>query len=310
MISCAWRRCSADVSSQPNVEVTLHYEQVRLPTGRPVTTTGGTGQNGRMDHAPVDVPDEDPIKAEILAYLENDATRLGDVHRMRATGLTPAQMAEEIGVPSVGFAYSYGQQLDALTDGTLPRRSAHIARQTAARIRTLLKSQRWSSATRDYLLDLETQLESIANDDATRDREETEALERTDSVESRGTPGIYVYSLPHYLRYPFDADRGHTLFKVGRSEVDVFGRVDGQRRTTALPEDPLLLRVYKTEPGQSSDIERYFHTFLEDADHARSRATRGGREWFLTTTKFLDRLAKEKGLAIEVVNEELDPSTD
>ncbi|MDO5500609.1 MAG: GIY-YIG nuclease family protein [Propionibacteriaceae bacterium] len=263
-----------------------------------------------MEHGSVIVADENPVKAEILAYLQDDATRLGDVFRMRQASLTPAQMAEEIGVPTVGFAYSYGQQLDALIDAALPRRSAHVARQTAGRVRTLLKSQAWSSATRDYLLDLETQLESIANDDATRDREENEALERTDSVESRGTPGIYVYSLPHYLRYPFDAERGHTLFKVGRSDVDVFGRVGDQRRTTALPEDPLLLRVYQTDPGQSTEIERYFHTFLEDADHARSRASRGGREWFLTTTKFLDRLAKEKGLQIEVVNEELDPSTD
>lgn len=253
-------------------------------------------------------PDEG-VRDEIGRYLAEDKTRLGDVYDLRERGLNPAQIAHELGIPTVGFAYSYGQQLDALLDGTLPRKSAHIARQTAARARTLMKAKQWSPAARTWLEDLESQLDAIGSDEVTRAREEDAARNRTEEVEDSGTPGIYVYSLPHYLRNPYDPERGHTLLKVGRSQVDVFQRTAQQSRTTALPEDPLLLRVYQTSAEDASAIERYFHTFLEDADHLRNRSSRAGREWFLTTTKFLDRLAIEKDLTIEVVNE-LDPATD
>lgn len=251
----------------------------------------------------------DGVRDEISRYLTADETRLGDVYRLRERGLNPAEIAAELDITTVGFAYSYGQQLDALLDGTLPRKSAHIARQTAARVRTLMKGKHWSPAARTWLDDLERQLDAIGSDEATLAREEDVARHRTEEVEDSGTPGIYVYSLPHYLRHPYDPERGHTLLKVGRSEVDVFQRTAQQRRTTALPEDPLLLRVYRTSPEDAAEVERYFHTFLEDADHLRNRSSRAGREWFLTTTKFLDRLAHEKGLKIHVVNE-LDPATD
>lgn len=249
------------------------------------------------------------VRNEISRYLTEDQTRLGDVYRLRERGLNPAQIAEELGIPSAGFAYSYGQQLDALLDGVLPRKSAHIARQTAARVRTLMKTKQWSEDARTWLEELEGQLEAIGSDEVALAREEDAARHRTEQAEGTGKPGIYVYSLPHYLRHPYDPERGHTLLKVGRSQVDVFQRTVQQSRTTALPEDPLLLRVYETSSEDASTIERYFHTFLEDADHLRNRSSRAGREWFLTTTKFLDRLALEKGLTIEVVNE-LDPATD
>ncbi len=253
--------------------------------------------------------DED-VRGEISRHLaEKDATRLGDVYRLRERGLNPAEIASELGVATVGFAYSYGQQIDALLDGVLPQKSAHIARQTAARTRTLMKAKQWSPAARAWLEELESQLDAIGSDEVTLAREEDAARHRTEEAEVSAKPGIYVYSLPHYLRHPYDPERGHTLLKVGRSRVDVFQRTAQQSRTTALPEDPLLLRVYQTSPEDASGIERYFHTFLEDADHLRNRSSRAGREWFLTTTKFLDRLATERGLPIEVVNE-LDPATD
>lgn len=252
---------------------------------------------------------DEAVRDEICRYLVEDKTRLGDVYRARERGLNPAEIAEELGVATVGFAYSYGQQLDALLDGTLPRKSAHIARQTAARVRTLMKTKQWSPDTWTWLHELESQLEAIGSDEVALAREEDAARQRTEEAEGSGNPGIYVYSLPHYLRHPYDPERGHTLLKVGRSQVDFFQRTAQQSRTTALPEDPLLLRVYETSSEDASTIERYFHTFLEDADHLRNRSSRAGREWFLTTTKFLDRLALEKGLTIEVVNE-LDPATD
>jgi len=177
-------------------------------------------------------------------------------------------------------------------------------------VRSWIKRHAWSHLTEEYLRSLEVRLEAIASDEVALAREESDAQKLTQEVERESVPGIYVYSLPHYLRHPYDPDRRHTLLKIGRSDVDVFGRMSQQTRTTALPEDPVLLRVYPVVEVQTAAIERYFHSFLEDADHSRSAARRGGREWFLTTTKFLDRLAVEKGLEIRIVNDDLDTTTE
>lgn len=82
-------------------------------------------------------------------------------------------------------------------------------------------------------------------------REDAQAVAQTAQAQAKGTPGIYVYSLPHYVRHRFDPETGHTLFKVGRSDVDVFQRVGAQARTAALPEDPVLLRIYHA-PGRAA----------------------------------------------------------
>jgi hypothetical protein len=46
--------------------------------------------------------------------------------------------------------------------------------------------------------------------------------------------------LAHFI----DAQAERFLLKVGHSTVDVFSRVSNQSRTTGLPEDPVVLRVY------------------------------------------------------------------
>lgn len=140
-----------------------------------------------------------------------------------------------------------------------------------------------------------------AENPTARSVEDDAAQQRTIEVEDSLTPGIYVYTLPHYLRHPFDPESGRTLLKVGRPERDTYDRVRNQGRITALPEDPIHLRVYPTE--NTTGYEREFHTWLTDADHERSRSLRGGSEWFLTSTKFLDRVAHSLGLTVTVVSE-------
>jgi hypothetical protein len=144
-------------------------------------------------------------------------------------------------------------------------------------------------------------LESRAASEAAREVEDSEARAVTSQAEAHATPGIYVYTLPHYLRHPYDEESGRTLLKVGRSNRSVLQRFHEQTRTTALPEDPVLLRIYATTDGDSVARERQFHELLEAADHARSRARTGGTEWFLTSLRFLDMVAKTIGLAINRV---------
>jgi hypothetical protein len=141
-------------------------------------------------------------------------------------------------------------------------------------------------------------LEERASDPTARKVEDERAVEATSAAEDHGVPGIYVYALPHYVRHPYDEESGRTLLKVGRADRSVITRFRQQTRTTALPEDPVLLRVYPTVEDDSSRFERKFHALLEAADHDRSKARTGGTEWFLTSLRFLDEIATTLGLEV------------
>ena len=78
-------------------------------------------------------------------------------------------------------------------------------------------------------------------------------------------------------------------------------RFRNQIRTTALPEDPVLLRIYESTGEDAMRQERQFHDLLEAADHSRSTARSGGTEWFLTNLRFLDAVAGAIGLKTHVV---------
>lgn len=126
-----------------------------------------------------------------------------------------------------------------------------------------------------------------ANDETARVAEVRHAQEQTQAAEARNDTGIYVYALPHYLRYPFEPDSGRTLMKVGRSDRDIIHRFRSQTRTTALPEEPILLRIYRTDGASAALTETYFHRLLDAVDHNRSVTRSAGREWFVTSTRFL-----------------------
>ena len=96
---------------------------------------------------------------------------------------------------------------------------------------------------------------------------------------------------------------GRTLLKVGRSDSDIIVRFRTQTRTTALPEEPILLRIYRVTGIATSPVENSFHRLLEAADHNRSVARSAGREWFLTSTRFLDEIARVLGLDVQIIND-------
>jgi T5orf172 domain len=144
-------------------------------------------------------------------------------------------------------------------------------------------------------------MEARTADPVAKAAEAQVARKITGEAEAQGTPGIYVYALPHYLNFPVDPISGHTLMKVGRSDRDVIQRFRAQVRTTSLPEDPILLRIYVTEGEGSTQQEHQFHNLLEAADHSRSTARSGGTEWFMTSLRFLDTVAETIGLEIRTV---------
>src|SRR5690606_10519373 len=107
---------------------------------------------------------------------------------------------------------------------------------------------------------------------------------------------VYVYTYPHYWRYPTVENTRRTLLKIGMTKVDAEARVREQTRQTAVPEDPVILRVYASPSRDPQDVERDFHRLLNAADHTRPTKGSSGREWFETSIEFLDAIAKVLGL--------------
>jgi hypothetical protein len=231
-------------------------------------------------------------KAEVEALLEEDQTRVGETFRWAQEGLTIQQQAERAGVAG---KYNYASIIKSLTDGFVPD-GPSLALASARKIRAWLKDKSLSAELRRDLELTESQLMLKAESLDAQGDEEQKASDITKKVVAAGVSGIYVYTLPHYWRHKVDPERDMTYLKVGRSETDVFLRV-GRQTTTAVPEDPWLLRVYPTE--NSTEMERKFHAMLEAADHSRTTSKRGGREWFLTSLRILDWYATDQGLKIE-----------
>jgi hypothetical protein len=240
------------------------------------------------------------VRADLVSFLEQDLSRLGEVYRGLERGLSAEQIATELHVSTSNFVWNYGRILAALLEGDLPTATT-VALAAARKVRALLRLA-WRQDVRTYLETNLVELERRANDETARVVEVQRAQQQTVRAEARNEPGIYVYALPHYLRYPFDPDTGRTLMKVGRSDSDVIIRFRSQTRTTALPEEPILLRIYRTN-GATSAVESSFHRLLEAADHTRSIARTAGREWFVTSTRFLDEIARVLNLPVEAVND-------
>ena len=121
-----------------------------------------------------------------------------------------------------------------------------------------------------------------------------------DAAEDAAQPGVYVYTLPHYLNNPMkpaesDFSNDRTLFEVGMSSGDVHQRIQ-QQVNTGLPEPPMLLRVYECDADEAADMESIFHRILSAFDHDPLRHRGAGKEWFMTSLVALDELADVLGL--------------
>ena len=162
--------------------------------------------------------------------------------------------------------------------------------------------ERLSPTTVSLLQEKATECARRENDPVRREEEEQKLERQTSAAEKEEIPGIYVYALPHYLRYPIeisdnDETDNRTYLKVGMSERDAIKRFRQQRGSTALPEPPILLRIYVGSNGTDiAEVERKIHRHLNAADHVRNSERGAGQEWFLTHLKLLDSTAELLGL--------------
>lgn len=250
---------------------------------------------------PGPVQPDDEVRKELQAYLTSDSSRIGEMYRLLEEGLAADAIAQRLEGGAAG-AWQYRRMVRALLDGNLPT-APTIALAAARRYRTVLKAPGLSDAARSYLQANLDELERRASDPARLAEEGQRASEHTQQAEARNETGVYVYALPHYIRHPYDQASGRTLLKVGRSDSDVIARFRSQARTTALPEEPILLRIYQTGGAPAAPAETAFHRLLDAADHSRTNGKSAGREWFLTHTRFLDEIARTLNLHIDVIND-------
>lgn len=272
------------------------------PPLEPPTSPVVDGDNPAIEILPGEPAIPPPhVRAEIEELLRSDATRIGEIFRLLEAGRDPEEIRVEFGLENSSFVWSYERMIKALRDGNLPS-APTVALGTARKFRATLKNPALSDDARLVLSSNLLVLEQRAADTSNREQETEAALKAAATVEAEAVSGVYVYALPHYLRYPYDPESGRTLLKVGRSGRDVIERFRNQTRTTALPEEPLLLRVYPTTTSdRATEVERQYHRLLEAADHDRSRARTGGTEWFLTSVRFLDEIANVLGLTVREV---------
>ena len=248
------------------------------------------------------MPNSD-VLSELHSYLENDSSLYGEIWRKTNEGMSEEEIQESRGATYPNFIWNYRRYLKALLEADLPK-GPSMLRESGVLFRRILRTGTLTPSTITYLEEGLIEIDSRIENRTLQTLEDNDAIRNTEILETRNAVGVYVYSLMHYLRYPYDSATGRTLMKVGRSDRDIIRRFKEQTRTTALPEEPVLLRIYqqKETSTELSAIERKFHSLLEAADHDRSAARTGGTEWFLTSVKFLDEIADTLNLEIVINN--------
>ena len=249
---------------------------------------------------------EQSYRDEIEAALSADNQRIGDVFRSRGddTNKSAQNIADELGIGTVGSIYSVLNSIETLLQCRRLSGGPTYASQRASMLRSFSKrhAQVLSDTTRQRLLDLASEHDMAARD-AEAIAEENAEIEREVEAGTQGAePGIYVYTYPHYMRFPVvsgddDDTNPRTYLKVGMSETDMAQRIKAQI-TTAMPEPPLILRMYSVSGGDIGEIEARLHEHLNAADHNRLHVRGAGREWFLTHLRFIDSTASLLGLRI------------
>ena len=235
-------------------------------------------------------------------------------------GLREGKTDEQIG-GDIGFQYkdnvsSYRIAI-SLIRGDQKTTVSELSRSRARRCATYIRSFRRRMLEEED--GLAPRLEKLIDDCERQARRQGAAEEDKEqkgarqNAERQGQPGVYVYTLPHYRKHPVEKGNSEdeastrTLYKVGRTEVDVKGRVKAQ--STGLPEPPLLLRCYipiGDNAPSVKEVEDQLHEVLEAADHRRNRKKGAGREWFLTSLIFLDTLAEALGLEVQDLERKMD----
>jgi hypothetical protein len=245
------------------------------------------------------------IIVETAAALKVDDSRLGEVWRYIQEGKSDLEIAAIYNTKYPNWLWSIRRYIAVIQGGPFPS-APTVIRSSSLYLAAFLKRHE-NAMSPEVLSELKSRLVQLQK---LQTKDEVDGVElitdkmrlREEEVLKKKLVGIYVYTLPHYLTHPVspaeeDTLSDRTLFKVGKSDNDVIKRFNEQQRNTALPEKPLLVRVY-TDVEDKGDVERRFHALLKAADHRRNQSRVAGTEWFLTSLRFLDAIASDMGLTL------------
>ena len=241
------------------------------------------------------------LRVELSDALRRNEGQLGKVFELIARGsVTNRELVEGGAAANQGAAANLRVTVRAVLDGVLPS-GPSVAAQSRRSIGGLLRDNpTLSVAAKDHLEALRSALEQIANNENAVRAEEADIEAAATTLEKRAAElsGVYVYTLPTFFRTTQKTDPDRYWFKVGKTDRVAGIRIGEQRRVTGLPEDPWLLRVYRSEARTPADLEKEFHRLLAAAGHAKSDGYNSGTEWFATNLEFLDTIAWTLGCEI------------
>ena len=140
--------------------------------------------------------DNEQYLTEVRKALEKDTTSLGDVYQLVKKGKSLPEIAEELNVSNLQ-AYPYWTSVFTIEE------KKQMTRYCVKALSNFLK--------RHY--------KDFSKATITEFR-----LRQARAVEY-GIVGIYVYTYPHYYRYPVVKKGNRTYLKIGMSEKDVYKRV-------------------------------------------------------------------------------------
>ena len=241
------------------------------------------------------------VLEEVQNALRNNDGNLGVVFRLLESGLnSPSEMVAEGGIANTGHASNLIRYIKTILEGDIP--TSPTRSEAAGRtIGGLIRSFEFSAESRLYLQDLRSELDEYATNASAVQIENAQLEKQSETLATvaEQTGGVYVYSFPAYIRTPAKTDPDRYWLKVGMTERIVEMRIADQTRSTAMPEDPLILRVYRSGSLSNADLEKKFHRILQSAGHNRTEAKHGGKEWYATNLDFLDEIAETLELEIQ-----------
>jgi hypothetical protein len=243
------------------------------------------------------------VADEIIALLPETSGQIGLVATLVQEGVTDRrEMVDRGAAANSGAVGNLLSSIRAIQHGVIPT-SPTLAVAARSSARSFLKQHRFrlSMQAVAHLELVIGQLDAVAEDRAAQAVEDQQLHRKSEELEQAldSVGGVYVYTYPHYRRYPTVEGTQRTLLKIGMTTRDAAARIREQTRQTAVPEDPVILRVYKAREKSPASIERDFHRLLNAADHVRPGQSGLNREWFETSVEFLDAIATVLGLTID-----------
>lgn len=181
---------------------------------------------------------DEAIRTQIETALEQDTQRIGDVYRWNEKHRGDVKkIQEEMGIDGPGGVYSYFHYIDALFedfDTESPSKALQVHRQLAS-----FKQRHASNLnpkTNEYIDKSMNKYFSIYQNEEKQQIETRRSADTFNEIASKKC--IYVYSFPHYVKYPHVASKdGITddryMLKLGRTRNSAEKRVAQQ--TTAMP---------------------------------------------------------------------------